>query len=41
VNCDDIVTIPASNLGRHVGFLYSDEETALTRAIHLAFDLTG
>lgn len=36
---DNILTIPASGLGRTVGYLHPDEERALAVAIVLAFDL--
>jgi mRNA interferase MazF len=39
VNCDNIVTIPASALDRQIGFLLPAQETALSAAIHAAFDL--
>lgn len=39
ISCDNIVTIPASALGRQLGFLLSKQEAALTAAIHAAFDL--
>jgi mRNA interferase MazF len=39
ISCDNIVTIPASALGRQLGFLLSEQEFALTAAIHAAFDL--
>ncbi|MGI8761886.1 MAG: type II toxin-antitoxin system PemK/MazF family toxin [Jatrophihabitantaceae bacterium] len=39
VSCDNIVTVPASVLGRQLGFLLSDQEADLTAAIHTAFDL--
>ena len=39
VNCDNILTIPASTLGRQVGFLHAGQEELLTDAIHAAFDL--
>ena len=39
VNLDNILTIPAADLGRQVGFLHSDQEVALTVAIAAAFDL--
>ena len=39
VNCDNIVTVPASALGRQVGVLLPVQEAALTDAIHAAFDL--
>jgi mRNA interferase MazF len=39
VSCDNIVTIPASALDRQIGYLLPAQETALTAAIHAAFDL--
>lgn len=39
VSCDNIVTVPASALGRQIGVLLSAQEDALTQAIHAAFDL--
>jgi mRNA interferase MazF len=39
VSCDNIVTVPKSALGRQVGQLLPAQETALTAAIHAAFDL--
>lgn len=39
VSCDNIVTIPASALGRQIGFLLPAQELALTEAIEAAFDL--
>ena len=36
---DNVVTIPANLLGRTVGFLNSDQESLLARAIVLAYDL--
>ena len=36
---DNILTIPAADLGRQVGFLHSDQERELTVAIVAAFDL--
>ena len=39
VSCDNIVTVPVSALGRQLGFLLSEQETALTNAIQAAFDL--
>lgn len=39
VSCDNIVTVPASALGRQLGFLFTDQEADLTAAIHAAFDL--
>lgn len=39
VSCDNIVTVPASTLGRQLGFLLTEQEPELTAAIHAAFDL--
>ena len=39
VSCDNIVTVPVSALGRQLGFLLTEQETALTEAIQAAFDL--
>ena len=39
VACDHITTIPASHLGRQIGRLLDEQETALTDAIQAAFDL--
>lgn len=39
VSCDNIVTVPTSALGRQVGHLLTEQEGALTAAIHAAFDL--
>ena len=39
VNLDNIVTIPAADLGRQIGRLLPEQEAALTEAIHAAFDL--
>ena len=39
VSLDNVVTIPAAALGRHVGFLFPDQEPALSQAIRNAFDL--
>lgn len=39
VSCDNIVTVPKSALGRQIGYLLPAQETALTEAIHAAFDL--
>jgi mRNA interferase MazF len=39
VSCDNIVTVPVSALGPLLGFLLSEQETALTDAIRAAFDL--
>lgn len=39
ISCDNIVTVPSSALGSQIGVLLSDQEDALTTAIHAAFDL--
>ena len=39
VSCDNIVTVPASALGRQIGVLLPAQEQGLTDAIHAAFDL--
>jgi mRNA interferase MazF len=39
VSCDNIVTIPASTLGRHIGVLLPAQEGELSAAICAAFDL--
>lgn len=36
---DNVVTIPASSLGRTIGFLSPEQERQLARAVVLAFDL--
>ena|SRR5882724_6451677 len=39
VSCDNIVTIPKDTIGRLIGHLLPDQESALSAAIHAAFDL--
>jgi mRNA interferase MazF len=39
INCDNIVTIPTSAVGRQIGFLWCEQEPRLSEAIHAAFDL--
>jgi len=39
VSCDNIATVPKSALGPQVGYLLPAQESALTAAIHAAFDL--
>lgn len=39
VSCDNVVTVPASALGRQIGVLLPAQEAGLTEAIHAAFDL--
>lgn len=40
ISCDNIVTVPTSTLGRHVGYFLPRQEPALAEAIRTAFDLT-
>ncbi|MDQ2837842.1 MAG: type II toxin-antitoxin system PemK/MazF family toxin [Actinomycetota bacterium] len=39
ISCDNILTVPADVLGRHLGYLLPAQELQLTAAIHAAFDL--
>jgi mRNA interferase MazF len=39
VSCDNIVTIPAESLNRHIGYLLPAQESELSAAIRNAFDL--
>lgn len=39
VSCDNVVTVPTSAIGRHVGYLLSGQEPALAEAIRAAYDL--
>lgn len=39
VSCDNIVTVPKSALGRHVGYLLAHQEHELAEAVQAAFDL--
>lgn len=39
ISCDNVVTVPVSALGRHLGFLLPPQESDLSRAISAAFDL--
>ena len=39
VSLDNVVTIPVAALGRQVGYLFLDQEPALSTAIRNAFDL--
>ena len=39
ISCDNLVTVPATNLGRLVGYFVAHQEAQLTEAIHTAFDL--
>ena len=39
VSCDNVVTVPASALGRQIGRLLPEQEVRLTAALHAAFDL--
>ena len=40
VSCDNIVTVPVSTLGQHIGYLLPSQEPELAEAIRVAFDLT-
>jgi mRNA interferase MazF len=39
INCDNIVTVPTSAVGRQIGFLWSEQEPRLSEAVRNAFDL--
>ncbi len=39
VNCDNILTVPKTVLGPQIGFLLASQESLLSQAINLAFDL--
>lgn len=39
ISLDNVITIPANLLGRTVGFLNSEQESLLARAIVMAYDL--
>jgi mRNA interferase MazF len=39
INCDNIVTVPTSAVGRQVGLLWSEQEPQLSGAIRAAFEL--
>lgn len=39
VSCDNIVTVPTSALGGHIGYLLPAQEVDLAEAIRAAFDL--
>jgi mRNA interferase MazF len=39
VSLDNIATVAVADLGRQIGRLLADQESALTAAIHAAFDL--
>ncbi|HET9875380.1 MAG TPA: type II toxin-antitoxin system PemK/MazF family toxin [Mycobacterium sp.] len=39
ISCDNITTVPAAAIGRHIGYLLPDQEEALSQAIRAAFDL--
>jgi mRNA interferase MazF len=41
INCDNIVTVPTSAVGRQIGFLWSEQEPRLSEAIRIAFDVYG
>lgn len=39
ISCDNIVTVPTSALGRHIGYLLASQEGELAIAIQNAFEL--
>ena len=39
INCDNIVTVPTSAVGRQIGFLWSEQEPRLSEAIRIVFDV--
>jgi mRNA interferase MazF len=39
VSCDNIVTIPVTELGDQIGILFPAQEAALSTAVRAAFDL--
>ena len=39
INCDNIVTVPTSAVGRQIGFLWGEQEPRLSEAIRIAFDV--
>lgn len=39
VSLDNVLTVPASALGRTIGHLHADQEAQLARAVVLAYDL--
>jgi mRNA interferase MazF len=39
ISCDSVKTVPASDLGRVVGYLGAQDEALLTKALVHAFDL--
>lgn len=39
IACDNVTTIPAASLGRHLGYLLQSQEVLLTEAILAAYDL--
>jgi mRNA interferase MazF len=39
VSCDNVVTVPKSALGRHLGYLLPHQEQTLAEAILAAYDL--
>lgn len=39
VSCDNVVTVPKTSIGRHLGYLFPAQEEQLTEAILAAYDL--
>jgi mRNA interferase MazF len=39
ISCDNVLTVPKTVIGRHIGYLRPHQEAALVEAILAAFDL--
>lgn len=39
ISCDNVTTIPTSDLGEQIGVLFESQEPSLSEAIQAAFDL--
>jgi mRNA interferase MazF len=39
ISLDNVITVPVGRLGRTVGFLTAEQETALARAVVVTYDL--
>ena len=39
VNCDNVTTVPVGEIGKTIGYLLPDQESLLTEAIRIAYDL--
>lgn len=40
VSCDNVTTVPLTDVGRVVGYLHPDQEAELARALAATFDLS-